>query len=230
MAGWFLGAASALWLGILTSISPCPLATNVVAISYVGRRVGNPRQVFLAGVLYTLGRSLTYLILGVLLVGSLLSAPSISQVLQKYIGKILGPLLILAGMLLLELLRVNIPGWNIGEKMQRQAEAWGIWGAGALGVVFALSFCPISAALFFGSLIPLAFEKGSCILLPSPYGVGTGLSVFAVAALIALGTHTVGKVLNQLALVERWARRVTGVVFIVVGIYYCLTHIFGIPF
>ena len=230
MAGWLLAAVSALWLGILTSISPCPLATNVVAISYVGRRVGNPRQVFLAGLLYTLGRSLTYLVLGVLLVGSLLSAPSISQVLQKHIGKILGPVLILAGMFLLELLRVNVPGRRIGEKMQRQAEAWGVWGAGALGILFALSFCPVSAALFFGSLIPLAIENESSLLLPSLYGVGTGLPVFAVAALIALGTHKVGKVLNQLALVERWARRVTGVVFIVVGIYYCLTYIFGIPF
>jgi cytochrome c biogenesis protein CcdA len=228
MGGWLLAAASALWLGILTSISPCPLATNVVAISYVGRRIGNPRQVFLAGVLYTLGRSLTYLVLGVLLVGSLLSIPATAQVLQTYIGKILGPVLILVGMFLLELLRVNVPGWTIGDKVQRQAEAWGIWGAGALGVVFALSFCPVSAALFFGSLIPLAIAQESGLALPALYGVGTGLPVFAVAALIALGANTVGQVLHQLARVERWARRITGIVFIAVGVYYCLTHIFGV--
>jgi cytochrome c biogenesis protein CcdA len=158
MGEWLLGTASALWLGILTSVSPCPLATNITAISYVGRRVKSPQQVFLAGVLYTLGRSLTYVVLGVLLVNSILSMPYVSNVLQKYMNKLLGPILILVGMFLLEMVRINLPGSGIGEGMQRRVEAWGIWGSAALGVIFALSFCPVSAALFFGSLVPLAIK------------------------------------------------------------------------
>jgi len=228
MGEWLLVGASALWLGILTSISPCPLATNVAAISFVGRRVGNPRQVFLAGLLYTLGRSLAYLVLGVLLVGSLLSVPHVSHVLQKYMNKILGPILILAGMFLLEMLQVNLPGFSISGEMQQRVEAWGVWGASALGAIFALSFCPVSAALFFGSLVPLAIKSGSSVLLPSLYGVGTALPVFVFAVLIALGAHAVSKVLDKLALVERWTRWATAVIFIGVGVYYCLVYIFGV--
>jgi cytochrome c-type biogenesis protein len=228
MGEWLLVGASALWMGILTSISPCPLATNVAAISFVGRRVGNPRQVFLAGLLYTLGRSLAYLVLGVLLVGSLLSVPHVSHVLQKYMNKILGPILILAGMFLLEMLQVNLPGFSISGGMQQRVEAWGVWGASALGAIFALSFCPVSAALFFGSLVPLAIKAGSSVLLPSLYGVGTALPVLVFAVLIALGAHAVSKVLDKLALVERWTRWATAVIFIGVGVYYCLVYIFGV--
>ena len=228
MGDWLFVSASSLWLGILTSISPCPLATNVAAISFVGRRVGNPRAVFLAGLLYTLGRSLAYLILGVLLVGSLLSVPHVSYTLQKYMNKILGPILILVGMFLLELLQVNLPGFSVSEGMQKRVEAWGVWGAGVLGVIFALSFCPVSAALFFGSLLPLAVKAESGVLLPALYGVGTALPVFVFAILITLGTRAVSKALDKLTLIERWARRVTGIIFVGVGIYYCLVYIFGV--
>jgi cytochrome c-type biogenesis protein len=228
MGEWLLGTASALWLGILTSVSPCPLATNITAISYVGRRVKSPQQVFLAGVLYTLGRSLTYVVLGVLLVSSILSMPYVSNVLQKHMNKLLGPILILVGMFLLEMLRINLPGSGIGEGMQRRVEAWGIWGSAALGVIFALSFCPLSAALFFGSLVPLAIKDGSGVLLPSLYGVGTGLPVLIFAVLIALGAHAAGRAFDTLASIERWARRGTGVIFIIVGVYFSLTYIFGV--
>ena len=228
MGDWLLGTATALWLGILTSISPCPLATNIAAVSFVGRRVGRPRQILLAGSLYTLGRSLTYLALGMLLVGSIQSAPQMSHVLQKYMNKIIGPILILVGMFLLGMLQVNLSGPGISEVMQRRVETGGVWGAGVLGMFFALSFCPVSAALFFGSLIPMAIMRRSGVLLPSLYGVGTSLPVFMFALLIALGTHSVGKILGKLAQIECWARRSTGVVFIVIGIYYSLTHIFGI--
>ena len=228
MGEWLFVGASALWLGILTSVSPCPLATNVAAISFVGRRVGNPRQVLLAGLLYTLGRSLAYLVLGVMLVGSLLSVPRVSYALQKYMNKFLGPILVLVGMFLLELIQVKLPRFSIGKGMQQRVEAWGVWGASALGVIFALSFCPISAALFFGSLLPLAIKAESSVLLPSLYGIGTALPVFISAILIVLGTRAVGRALDKLARIERWARRGTGIVFVGVGIYYCLAYIFGV--
>ena len=228
MEGVLLGALSAFWLGIMTSISPCPLATNIAAITFVGKRVENPRSVCLAGLLYTFGRTLTYVVLGALLVSSLLSAPAVSQVLQKYMNKILGPLLVLVGMFLLELLQLSFSGATVGRKMQERVETWGMWGAALLGILFALSFCPISAALFFGSLIPLGVRYESGILLPAIYGAGTGLPVLVFAILIATGTRFVARAFNRLSSIEKWARRITGVVFILVGIYYTLVYVFGV--
>ena len=171
---------------------------------------------------------MTYVGLGVLLVGSLLSAPYVSFVLQKYANQLLGPVLIIVGMILLEMLQFPFPSWGLGDKMEGWVENWGIWGAGLLGVGFALSFCPVSAVLFFGSLIPLAVSHGSQVLLPSLYGVGTSLPVFVFALLIALGARSIGVTFGWLTRLERWARVLTGVVFVGVGIYYCLVYIFGV--
>lgn len=223
-----IGMASALWLGVLTSISPCPLATNIAAISYIGRRVGNSRQVFLTGLLYTFGRTLAYLALGALLVASVLSIPQVAMFLQKYMSKLLGPILILVAMFLLELIQVGFSGSGMSQKMQKRVDALGIWGALLLGVVFALSFCPVSAALFFGSLIPLSVKFESSVTLPVIYGIGTALPVLVFAVLIALSAQSVGKAFNKLTQIEWWARRITGVIFLVVGIYYCLKFIFEV--
>lgn len=226
MTELFLGIASASWLGLLTAISPCPLAANIAAISFVGRRVGSPAKVFLTGLLYTAGRTLTYVVLGVLLVSGLLSAPYISHMLQKQMNKALGPILILVGMILVELIRINVSGSGVSEKMQKRIEARGMWGTLLLGVVLALSFCPVSAALFFGSLLPVALRYESGVILPFAYGVATGMPVLVFAILIALGAKRVGEAYNKLVLFEKWARRITGGIFILVGIYYCLAHIF----
>ena len=223
-----LPLGSALWLGILTSISPCPLATNIAAISFISRHLEKPRQVLWAGLLYTAGRTLTYLILGIVLVASLLSVPLLSLWVQDYMNKLLGPILIVAGMFLVELLRVDVSGGRLGPWAQRQAESWGQGGALLLGMLFALSFCPVSAALFFGSLIPLALDAGSGVLLPSVYGLGTALPVFAFALLIVAGTRSVGRVFGVVSRIEPWARQFTGGLFIAVGIYYSLHYIFGI--
>ena len=228
MDPFILAAASACWLGILTSISPCPLATNIAAISYIGKRVGTPKKVLFSGLLYTLGRMLTYLILGVLIVAGMLSVPDLAYFLQKYMNTFLGPILVLVGMFLLGLIRLNFSVSGISEQMQNRAEKYGIWGAGLLGFLFALSFCPISAALFFGSLIPLAVQHESRVLMPTIYGIGTALPVFAFAILVALGARSIGKAFNKLTQIELWARHITGVIFIVVGIYYLLVYIFHV--
>ena len=229
MTELLIGIASAFWLGILTSISPCPLATNIAAVSFVGRRVDSPAKVLLAGVLYAIGRTLVYLVLGVLLVWGLLADPwQISAVLQEYMNKALGPILILAGMILLDLLKINLSGSGMSDKFQKRVEAFGLWGALLLGVVFALSFCPVSAAYFFLGLLRIATRCESGIIIPSVYGVATGLPVVAFAFLLALSAKKVGSVYNKLAVFEKWARRITGGIFILVGIYYCLVHIYGI--
>jgi cytochrome c biogenesis protein CcdA len=229
MSPLFLAALSALWLGILTSISPCPLATNIAAISYLGKQAQDTKAVFANGVLYTIGRTATYVVLGVIAVTSILSVPELSFFLQRYMGKLMGPILIAVGLVLIEVVRLpSFGGVTIGEKIQARAQRGGIWGAGALGMLFAMSFCPTSAALFFGSLIPLAIDYKSVLVLPGLYGLGTALPVFAFAVLIALGAKSVAAVFQRLTALEVWARRVTGAVFILIGIYFCSTYIFNV--
>jgi len=218
---------SALWLGILTSISPCPLATNITAVSYIGRRVGSPVLVLSGGLLYTLGRMLTYTLLGALLAGSLLAVPAVSYALQRYMNLAMGPVLIVIGMFLLELLGGRATGGGVSEKLAARAERMGVVGAGLLGILFALAFCPVSAALFFGSLFALALRNSSPVVLPAVYGLGTALPVVVFAVLIAVSANLVAKFFRKLSAFEWWARRVTGAVFILAGIYLSLHYIYN---
>lgn len=228
MIEFLFGACSALWLGLLTSISPCPLATNIAAISYISRRVGNTRHVFATGLLYTAGRTLAYWGLAMLLVASLLSIPQVAHFMQRWMPLVLGPILIVVGMLLLGLIEVNFGGSGMSESMRQRIDALGIWGALPLGVMFALAFCPTSAALFFGSLVPLALRVNSTVVLPVAYGVGTAVPVLVFALLLATSVRAVGKAYRVLARVEWWARVLTGWVFIGVGIYYSLKYVYQV--
>ena len=226
MHSLWLAVGTALWLGILTSISPCPLATNIAAVSYVGRRVGSGRAVLLSGVLYTTGRSIVYLILGAASVWSLMSMVSVSSFLQGTFSRILGPLLIALGLLLFGVFEFTMPAIGVGSKLQKTVDRAGPWGAGILGMVFALAFCPVSAGLFFGGLVPLAVERNSPLLLSLVYGIGTALPVIVFAALMAAGARRLGEALDRVQIFERWARRITAVVFIGVGIYETLRSTF----
>ncbi|MDL1977887.1 MAG: aromatic aminobenezylarsenical efflux permease ArsG family transporter [Deltaproteobacteria bacterium] len=222
------GTLSALWLGILTSISPCPLATNIVAISFIGKGVGRPYHVLLLGLSYTFGRMIAYFVLGILITKGILSIPGVSYFLQTYLNKLLGPLLIVVGMFLVELIKVNISWAPDSDTIEKHAEKDSLRGAVLLGSLFALSFCPVSAALFFGSLIPLSVKYSSVVALPFSYGIGTGLPVILSAILLAGGARSVAKAFNKLTRVEWWVRRITGGIFILTGIYYCLTYIFEV--
>ena len=225
---FLFAVATATLLGILTSISPCPLATNIAAISFIGKNVNDARIVFLSGLFYMIGRMLVYLVVSVLIVTSLLAVTDISFFLQEDINKILGPVLIIAGIFLLGFVKFSLPGIGLNSKMQDRASRYGIWGAMMLGVIFALSFCPISAALFFGSLIPLAIKQNSNVLIPSLFGIGTALPVILFSFLIAFGAKSIGRTFDKLTLFEKWARRVTGAIFIIIGIYYTLIYLLGI--
>ncbi|MEW5875013.1 MAG: aromatic aminobenezylarsenical efflux permease ArsG family transporter [Candidatus Zixiibacteriota bacterium] len=225
---YWLAGASAFWLGLLTSISPCPLATNIVAVTYISRHLKSPRHVAWAGVAYTLGRTFTYTALGLVLVFSLASAVEASELLQTYMNRILGPLLILAGMILLDLLRVRLPGRADGKRWSARFMQGTIWSSGILGVLFALSFCPVSAALFFGSLIPMAVSHQSYASFPILYGLGTGLPVAILGVGLGIGAGWVSRALHGITVVEVWSRRVTGAVFILAGIYLSLKYVFAL--
>lgn len=219
---------SAAWLGILTSVSPCPLASNIAAVSFISRKVTQRNTVFLSGILYTLGRSLTYITLGVLIVKTLIDVPILSDFLQRYVNKILGIVLILVGMVLLDLLRIPLTLPSVSENVTEKLVNKGAIGSLPLGILFALAFCPVSAALFFGGLIPLAVKAQSGIGLPLIYGIGTGLPVLLFAFLVAAGTQYINNLYYRISKVEFYTKKVTGLIFIVVGIYYALAYIFEI--
>jgi cytochrome c-type biogenesis protein len=227
MESWYLNAISAFWLGVLTSISPCPLATNVAAISFVARNLGSSQKVLWSGVLYSVGRMLVYIAIAVFAVTSLLSLPEVSFFLQSNMHKIIGPLLIIVGIVLLDVLPISFSASLLSDSVQERAGRWGIWGSGLLGIVFALTFCPLSAALFFGSLIPLAVDGKSAILMPSMYGLGTALPVFVFALVMAFGVKSLGRFFEKLTQMETWARKATAFVFIAAGLYLLLKSILG---
>ena len=228
MNEFVVATGAALWFGILTSISPCPLATNIAAISFIGRKVDRPGHVFLTGLLYTLGRTLAYVLLAVVLIKGLSSMPLVSHWLQKYMNRLLGPILILVAMVLLDLLSFNISSDGIASWCNKRAAGLGLAGAFLIGILFALTFCPVSAALFFATLIPLSVKHSSTILLPTVYGIGTALPVIIFALLLAVSADLMCRVFNKVTQFELWARRITGIVFLVIGFYFTFTYTIGL--
>lgn len=215
---------SALWLGILTAISPCPLATNIAAISFISKNIESPYKTLLAGLLYVIGRILAYVALGFIVLKGLLAVPSVANFLQHSINKFIGPILILIGLLLLNVIKLNFSFGIKHEKVQEFAQTSNFLGALLLGVIFALSFCPVSAALFFGSLISLAVEYHSKLIIPTMYGIGTGLPVVIFAIVIAFSMHKLGEIYHNITAFETWFRKITGTIFIIAGIYFIVIH------
>jgi len=228
MIEMLIASGSALWLGILTSISPCPLASNIAAVSFLSKKIAHPAMVFTSGLAYTIGRMLAYAALGWIIISSLLSVPQVAQFLQKYMARALGPLLIITGLFLLEVITIKLPSIVLSHKHQNRLVESGAPGAFLLGFIFALAFCPVSAALFFGSLIPLALNSKAGTLLPFIYGVGTGLPVLIFAVAIALGITSMSHWFHRITKLEYYTRRITGVIFILVGLYYADIYILSL--
>jgi len=225
MAQFFLTFISALWLGILTSISPCPLASNIAAISFLSKKVNHPKLVLYSSIAYTFGRMLTYAILGTIIITSLVNVPVIANFLQKYMNKVLGPILVIAGLFLLDILKINIRAFSISHQRQNALAGSGAKGAFLLGAVFALSFCPIAAALFFGSLIPLALKSKYGVILPLAYGIGTGIPVVIFAIGITLSIQSLSRWFDKFTAFELYTRKITGSIFILTGLYFSWRYI-----
>lgn len=220
-------AAGAFWLGILTSISPCLLATNVTAISFLARRVSQVRLVWLASAAYIAGQSLAFVALAALLLHSVLSLLPVAHALQTYMFRLLGPVLLVCAVFLLDLMQIQWGSGRLKGWAQGHAQAGGPGAAALLGIVFAMSFCPTTAALFFGSLLPLATAHGSTLLLPACYAVGVALPVLVFSLLVAHTAHWVAAAYARVGQAERWARRATGVIFLAVGVYFTLRYTLG---
>ena len=215
----WLAIGGAFWIGMLTSLSPCPMATNVAAIGYLARNSHSRYLQLLAGLLYALGRALAYTLVGTVIAWGLLSAPVLSQFLQKHLGQLIGPLLVLVGMVLVGLLP-GLPSFGTsGARLGKKVADMGLAGAGFLGFLFALAFCPVSAALFFGSLLPLAIQQKSIWLLPTVFGIGSALPVLVFGILLAMARQSATRAFGRLQQCDRWLLPTTGWLLVAVGLY-----------
>ncbi len=214
-----LPVLSAFILGLMTAISPCPLATNITAIAFISKDIENRKKVFYNGLIYTLGRSISYTIIGLLFYFGA-STFKIATFFQQFGEKLLGPILLLVGLFMLDVIKIKFPGiGKLTEKMEEKGNT-GFWGVLVLGMVFALGFCPYSGVLYFGMLIPMTIASASGLYLPFIFAIGTGLPVILFAWIIAFTLGEVGTVYNKLQTLERWFRKAVSIIFILVGLYY----------
>jgi cytochrome c biogenesis protein CcdA len=212
---------AAFFIGLMTALSPCPLATNITAIAYASKKIGDGKKTLWTGFVYTLGRMFTYVLLASLIVYIGINVQVISLFLQKYGERILGPLLIIIGLVMLNI--IKLPSLKSGEKIDKLKERLsekGYLGAFMLGVLFALAFCPFSAVLFFGMLIPLALKFSDGILIPSVFALATGLPVIIFAFILTFSVSRLGKVMHKVQTFEKYMRYIIAIVFVIVGIYY----------
>lgn len=213
---------TAFLLGLLTALSPCPLATNIAAIGFIGKDMEDRKRVFRNGLLYTLGRILSYTLLGVVLILVLREGSSMFGI-QKAIGTwgewLLGPLLLVIGLFMLFGDRLNLPQFGFKGNAEGLARKGG-WGALLIGILFALAFCPTSGMFYFGMLIPLSATTPAGYLLPVVFAVATALPVLAVAWILAFSVQQMGRFYGRMRTVQRWMNLLVGVLFVVIGIYY----------
>jgi cytochrome c-type biogenesis protein len=212
---------SALLLGLMTAISPCPLATNITAIGFISKDIENRNRVFLNGLLYTLGRAVTYTSIAfIIYVGA--DQFRFSGFFQRYGEKFLGPLLIIIGIFMLGIIKINFPGLSKLTSRMENKNSWNYIDAIILGVVFALAFCPYSGVLYFGMLVPMTVASASGLYLPIIFAIATGIPVIIFAWVLAYTVSGIGNVYHKVKTFEIWFRRVIAVLFILVGIYYII--------
>jgi len=212
-------------LGIMMAISPCPMATNISAIGFISKDLQSKRKIFLNGILYTLGRTITYTVLGVILMILIDQGSSIFKI-QKFIGKygemFIGPFLLIMGILMLDIIKLKFGfSGNLNSKVTEKSKSGSGWSSLLIGIVFALAFCPYSGVLYFGGLIPLSVASTGGYFLPVVFAIATGLPVIIFAWILAFSVAGVGSVYNKLKAFEFWFRRIVAVLFILVGIYFC---------
>jgi len=216
---------SAAVLGLMTAISPCPLATNITAIGFISRDIENRNRVFTNGLLYTLGRAITYTgIAMIIFLGA--DQFKFSGFFQRHGQKFIGPLLIIAGLFMLDVLKIKFPGMSgLTSKMQNKTR-WGYFDAVLLGLVFALAFCPYSGVLYFGMLIPMTLSSVSGLYLPLVFAIATGIPVIIFAWVLAYTISGIGGVYQKVKAFELWFRRMISVLFILTGLYYIIRAYF----
>jgi cytochrome c-type biogenesis protein len=213
---------SAFILGLMTAISPCPLATNITATAFISKNITNKKKVFLSGILYSLGRAFSYTIIGLILFFGA-SKFHIARFFNQNGEKYLGPLLIVIGLIMLNVIKLNFFNkYNFTEKLSAKFQTKGLLGSFLIGAVFALAFCPYSGALYFGMLIPMTISSVDGLYLPIVFAFGTGLPVLLFTYLLAFAAGSIGIFYNKIAAIEKLMRLIAGIIFVFTGFYYVL--------
>lgn len=218
---------SAILLGLLTAVSPCPFATNITALSFVSKDISNKRKVFINGLIYTLGRAVSYVLLAAVLIFSA-EQFHLSSFFQRYGEKALGPLLIVIGLFMLGVLNFHIPLLSSLFQKVSQKSSYSYWHVFLIGILFALAFCPYSGVLYFGLLLPMSIESSLGLLLPFVFSIATGIPVIIFAWLLAYAFSQVGKYYKRIQNIELWFRKFIAFIFLFVGIYYCIINFINI--
>lgn len=209
---------TALALGLLTAIAPCPLATNITATAYIAKTINSKKKVLLSGVFYTLGRMLSYTAIGAIIYFGA-SKFQIAKLFQGNGEKYIGFVLVILGLIMLDIIKLNfIKGLNVSDKLSDKFKDKGLLGSFLLGALFALAFCPYSGALFFGMLMPITIKTG--LLAPIVFSIGTGFPVILFAFVIAFSLEKLGKYFKAITQIEKVMRVVAGLTFIITGLYY----------
>ncbi|MBA4409456.1 MAG: cytochrome C biogenesis protein [Odoribacter sp.] len=210
---------TALILGFMTAISPCPLATNITAVGFISKDLENRNRVFINGLLYTLGRAISYTAIALIIYFGA-DQFKFSGFFQLYGEKLLGPLLIFIGLFMLDVIKIKFPGVSgLTSKMETKSR-WSYFDAILLGMIFAVAFCPYSGVLYFGMLVPMTVSSASGLYLPMVFALATGIPVIIFAWILAFSVGSIGNVYNKMKNFEIWFRRVVAVLFILVGVYY----------
>lgn len=215
-------------LGLLTALSPCPLATNIAAIGYISRNIENQRRVFHKGLLYTLGRIVSYTLLGIILIIILKEGSSMFGI-QKTIGKwgetALGPILMVIGLFMLFGSRLNLPKFGFNGDAENLAGK-GNLGAFLIGILFALAFCPTSGVFYFGILIPMSATVSGGYVLPVIFAIATALPVLVISWILAFSMQSIGSFYGKMQTIQKWLNVFVGILFVLTGIYYCYIMFF----
>jgi cytochrome c-type biogenesis protein len=217
---------SALLLGVLTAISPCPLATNITAIAFISKNNSSgKKQVLLSGFLYTLGLAFTYTgIALIILFGA--SKFHVAKFFQGNGEKFVGPIMLLIGLIMLNVIKLNfLSNGNFTEKWSDKFKEKGLLGAFLLGVLFAMAFCPYSGALYFGALIPMSLNNEAGFVYPLFYALGAGTLVMFFTVIIAFSIAQLGKYFKAIQKTEKVMRFVAGLLFVLTGLYYILIYL-----
>lgn len=212
-------------LGLLTAISPCPLATNITAVGFIGRDIESKQRIFWNGILYSVGRIIAYSVLGAILIYILRSGAdmfSIQKGVSKWGEMLIAPVLLLIGLFMLFGDRLRLPQFGFSGDVKSE-KLKGVWGSLFLGVLFAMAFCPTSGILYFGMLIPMSAQATGGYLLPIVFAFATGLPVILVAWLLAYSVAGVGKFYNRMKIFQKWFNMIVAILFILVGLYYAYT-------
>lgn len=216
-------ALTACVLGLLTAISPCPLATNIAAIGYIGKHVDTPRRTFVSGLLYAAGRVVSYGVLGAVLISVLRAGESVFQIQRLLSGRgglVVGIVLMLVGVFMLVSERLNLRGFGYSGGNGQRLATKGAWGSFMLGMLFALAFCPTSAVFYFGMLIPMSAHAAYGYWLPVLFALATALPVLIVAWILAFSVGSISRFYQATAVVQRWLNRIVAILFIGIGVYY----------